>query len=127
MRKFCAYIVTLKVPTLLNKQQLKFSFPLKSKTPKTLYCGLVTKVLSYQKILISVYVFEYSFSRILLNCNRKTEEQTGLMLSATAHMSEDSQEKKPHEKGVVNVALPVELRAPGHKEITMGSKQRGLQ
>lgn len=93
-----------------------------------------TKVLSYQEILTSVYVFNYSFSRILFNsrhfkgaCNRKTEEQTGLTLPATAHMSEDSQEEKPHEKGVVNVALPVELQAPGHKEITMGSKQRGLQ
>lgn len=74
--------------------------------------------------MISVCVFKYSFNRIL---NRKTEEQTGLMLPAAAHMSEDSWEEKPHEKGVVNVALPVELRAPGHKEITMGSKQRGLQ
>lgn len=84
--------------------------------------------------MISVCVFKYSFSRIHFNsghfkgaCDRKTEEQAGLMLPATAHMSEDYQEERPHEKGVVNVALPVELRAPGHKEITMGSKQRGLQ
>lgn len=33
----------------------------------------------------------------------------------------------PHGKGVVNVALPVELRTPGHKEITMGNKQQALK
>lgn len=84
--------------------------------------------------MISVCVFKYSFSRILFNSghfkgtgNCKTKEQTGLMLPATTHMSEDSKEEKPHEKGVVNITLPVELRAPGHKEITMGSKQRGFQ
>lgn len=49
-----------------------------------------------------------------------------LPLPVTAHISEDSQEKS-HEKGVVNIALPVELRLPGYKDITMESKQRGLQ
>lgn len=50
----------------------------------------------------------------------------GLPLPATAHMSEDSWEKS-HEKGVVYMALPVEIRVPEHKDITMESKQRGLQ
>ncbi|KAI9525507.1 hypothetical protein NQZ68_006055 [Dissostichus eleginoides] len=40
-----------------------------------------------------------------------------------SRMTPGSQEKS-HEKGVVNAVLPVELRTPEHKEITMGRKHQ---
>ncbi|TKS68403.1 hypothetical protein D9C73_002465 [Collichthys lucidus] len=46
-------------------------------------------------------------------------------LPAALQITPGSQER-PHGKGVVNAALPVELRTPEHKEITMGSKHQGL-
>lgn len=58
--------------------------------------------------------------------NLKAQDQTVLLLPAIAQITQGSQEK-PHGKGVVNVVLPVELRTPGHKEITMESKHQGLK
>lgn len=59
-------------------------------------------------------------------CNLKAQDQTGLLIPAVPLMGLGPREK-PHGKGVVNAALPVELRTPEHKEITMGSKHQGLK
>lgn len=66
-----------------------------------------------------------SFSRQSKNIyiNALLQIKLGLLLPAVTPGCRE----KPHGKGVVNAVLPVELRTPEHKEITMGSKHQELE